>query len=73
MELSFLRGVVSQHGSSADESNVFQSVTHRCGYLLYFAITDSRLRLGLYDPNKYFQIMPCEQVSNKSATFVLTN
>ncbi len=38
------------------------------------AVTDSSLRLGIYDPNKNFHcILPSEQVSNKSATFVLTN
>ncbi len=32
------------------------------------------LCLGIYDPNKNFhRILPSEQVSNKSATFVLTN
>ncbi len=68
-----------RHGSSADESNVLKSMfdsqsPHRCGYFLYFAITDSSLRLGIYDPNKNFhRILPSEQVSNKSATFVLTN
>ncbi len=47
---------------------------HRRGYLLYFAITDSNLRRGIYDSNKnYHLIFPSEQVSNKSATFVLTN
>ncbi len=40
---------------------------HRCGYLLYFAITDSSLRLGTYDPNKNFhRILSSEQASNKS-------
>ncbi len=43
---------------------------HRCGYLLYFTITDSSLRLGIYDPNKNFhRILPSEQVSNKSANW----
>ncbi len=37
-------------------------------------ITDSILRLGIYDPNKNFHcILPSEQVSNESAMFVLTN
>ncbi len=35
------------------EENVWQSVTQRCGCLLYFTITDS-IRLGIYDPNKEF-------------------
>ncbi len=38
-ELFSLRGVVSRHGSSADESSVLKSMCgsqspHRCGYLL---------------------------------------
>ncbi len=41
---------------------------------MYFAITDSSLRLGIYDPNKNFHhILPSEQVGNKSAMFVLSN
>ncbi len=78
-ELSSVRGVVLRHGSSADESNVLRWMCssqspHRCGCLLYFAIADSSLCLGIYDPNKNFHcILPSEQVSNKSATFVLTN
>ncbi len=78
-ELSSLRGVVSRHGCSADESNVLKSMCgsqspHWCGCLLYFAITDSSLRLGIYDPNKNFhRILSSEQVSNKPGTFVLTN
>ncbi len=36
--------------------------------------TDSSLRLGIYDTNNNFhRILPSEQVSNKSASFVLTN
>ncbi len=43
-------------------------------WILYLGITDSSLRLGIYDPDKNFHhILPSEQVSNKSATFVLTN
>ncbi len=70
---------VFRHSSSADESNVWRWMCgcqslHRCGYLLYFAITDSSLRLGIYDPNQNFhRILPSEQVSNKSAPFVLPN
>ncbi len=50
-ELSSLRGVVSWHSFSADESNVLRWMCscqspHRCGCLLYFAITDSSLCLG---------------------------
>ncbi len=68
-----------RHGSSADESNVLRSM---CVSLLvtapvcilYLGITDSSVRLGIYDPNKNFHsILPSEQVSNKSAMFVLTN
>ncbi len=67
------------HSFSADESNVLRWMCccqspHRCGCLLYFTITDSSLRLGIYDPNNNFhRILPSEQVSNKSATFVLPN
>ncbi len=53
-----------------------QSVSHRTGVdtVAYLGITDSSLRLGIYDQNKNFhRILPSEQVSNKSATFVLTN
>ncbi len=70
---------VFRHGSSADESIVLRwtcscQSLHRCGYLLYFAITDSSLCLGIYDPNKNFHhILPSEKVSNKSALFVLPN
>ncbi len=40
-------------------------------WILYSGITDSSLRLGIYDPNQYFHhILSSEQVSNKSATFV---
>ncbi len=58
-ELPSVRGAVSRHGSSADESNVlrwmcgFQS-PQWCGCLLYCAITDSNLRLGIYDPKNNF-------------------
>ncbi len=74
-----MRGVVLQHGSSADESNVLRCMCggqspHRCGCLLYFAIADSSLCLGIYDPNNNFhRILPSEQVRNKSAMFVLPN
>ncbi len=70
---------VFRQGSSADESNVLRWMCccqslHRCGCLLYFTITDSSLCLGIYDPNQnVHRILPSEQVSNKSATFVLTN
>ncbi len=79
VELSSLRGIVSRHGSSADESNVLRWMCgsqspHRCGYSLYFTVTDSSLRLGIYDPNKNcHHTLPSEHVSNKSAMFVLTN
>ncbi len=65
-ELTSLRGVVRRHGSSTDESNVLRCMCgsqspHRCGYLLYFAITDSSLCLGIYDPNKNFhRILPSD-------------
>ncbi len=50
------------------------AVSHCTGVDIYFTITDSSLRLGIYDPNKNFhRILPSEQVSNMSATFVLTN
>ncbi len=74
-----LAWAVLRHDSSVDESNVLRWMCgcqspHRCGYLLYFAITDSSLRLGTYDPNKNFhRILPFEYVSNKSDTFVLPN
>ncbi len=42
---------------------------YRCGYLLYFTITDSSLRLGIYEFSPYIDIW----TSNKSATLVLTN
>ncbi len=43
-------------------------------WILYVGITDSSLCLGIYDPNKNcLRILPSEQVSNKSAMFVLTN
>ncbi len=74
-----LAWAVPRHGFSLDESNVLRWMCscqspHRCGCLLYFAIIDYSLCLGIYDPNKNFhRILPTEQVSNKSATFVLTN
>ncbi len=77
--ISLTWGFVSRHGSSVDESNVLRSMCgsqslHRCGCLLYFTITESSLRLGIYDPNNNFNhILSSEQVSNKSATFVLIN
>ncbi len=50
-----------------------QSVT-ALAWILYLGITDSSLRLGIYDSNKnVHHILLSEQVSNKSATFVLTN
>ncbi len=68
-----LAWVVRRRGSSADESKVLRRCMcscqspHRCGYLLYFAITDSRLRLGIYDPNKNFHhLLSSEQVSMPS-------
>ncbi len=76
-ELSSLHGLCFRYGSSVDESNVLRSMCdtqslHQCGCLLYFAITDSSLRLGIYESNKNFHsIMPSEQVT--FATFVLTN
>ncbi len=79
VELSSLRGVVLRHGSSADESNVLRSMCVSLSvtapvWILYSGITDYSLRLGIYDPNMNFHhILPSEQVSNKSATFVLTN
>ncbi len=52
--------------------SVCQSL-HRCGYLLYFAITDSSLRLGIYDPNKNFhRILPSEQVTSLPRLFCPT-
>ncbi len=75
-ELSSVRGVVLRHGSSADESNVLRSMCSCQSpvWILYLVITDSSLRLGIYDPDKNFhRILSSEQVSNKSATFVLTN
>ncbi len=76
VELSCLRGLCT--GKAPALMNLMfwgscQSL-HWWGYSLYFAITDSILRLGIYDPNKYFHcILSSEQVSNKSATFILTN
>ncbi len=75
-ELSSVRGVVVVHrcGSSSDESNVLRSLCVSLSvtapvWILYFAITDSSLRLGIYDPNQNFhRILSSEQVSNKSAT-----
>ncbi len=70
---------VFRHGFSVDESNVLRWMCscqspHQCGCLLYFAVTDSSLGLGIYHPNKNFhRVLPSEQVSNMSATFVLTN
>ncbi len=51
-------------------ARVKMSVTHRCGCLLYFTITDSSLRLGIYDPNKNFhRILPSEQVTSLTSLF----
>ncbi len=67
--------VVSWHGSSADESNVLRWMCcchslHRCGYLLYFAITDFSLHLGMHDPNNNFhRILPSEQVTSLPRLF----
>ncbi len=69
---------VFRHGSSADESNVLRWMCscqslHRCGYLLYFAITDSSLCLGIYDPNQNFhRILPSEQVTSLPRLFCPT-
>ncbi len=78
-ELSSVRGVVFRHGSCADESNVLRSMCVSLSviapvWILHSGITDSSLRLGIYDPNKNcHRILSSEQVSNKSAMFVLTN
>ncbi len=78
-ELSSVRGVVIRHGSSADESNVLKSMCVSLSgtaavWILYLGITDSSLRLGIYDPNKNFHhIRIAIWISNKSATFVLPN
>ncbi len=70
-ELSSVRGVVLRLGSSTDESNVLRSMCgSQCGYLLYLAITDSSLRLGIYDPNKNFhRILSSEQVTSLPRLF----
>ncbi len=74
-----MRGVVLRQGSSSDESNVLRSLCVSLSvtapvWILYLGITDSNLRLGIYDPNKNFhRMLPSERVSNKSAMFVLTN
>ncbi len=75
-ELSSVCGVVIRcSSSSADESNVLRLMygcqsPHRCGGLLYFAITDSSLRLGIYDPNKTFHhILPSEQATSQPRLF----
>ncbi len=79
VELSSMRGVVSRHGSSTDEFNVLRSMCVSLSvtapvWILYLGITYSSLRLGIYDPNKNFHhILSSEQVSNKSAMFILTN
>ncbi len=47
------------------------AVSHSTGVdVLYFAITDSSLHLGIYDPNKNFhRILPSEQVTNLPRLF----
>ncbi len=56
-ELSSVRGVVLRHGFSVDESNVLRSMcvslsVTKLVWILYLGITDSSLRLGVYDPQK---------------------
>ncbi len=72
----FIAWVLLRHGSSADESSVLRWMCSCQSpvWIKHLVITDSRLRLGIYDPNKNFHhIFSSEQVSNTSATFVLTN
>ncbi len=72
-ELSSLRGLWVGT-ASAWINLMFWGECVAVRYVLYFAITDSSLFLGIYDTNKTFhRILSSEQVSNKSATFVLTN
>ncbi len=75
--------VRGQIGSAAGLSCCLQLAEHRSVWcmsvtalvwILYFGITNSSLRLGIYDLNKNFhRILQSEQVSNKSAMFVLIN
>ncbi len=60
-ELSSVRGVVLRHGFSVDESNVLRSMcvslsVTKLVWILYLGITDSSLRLGVYDPQKNFTV-----------------
>ncbi len=78
-ELSSVRGVVLRCSGTAPARmnlmfwGVCVSVTAPV-WILYLVITDSSLRLGIYEQKKNFhRILSSEQVSNKSATFVLTN
>ncbi len=42
-------------------------------WILYLGITDSSLRLGIYDPNKNFhRILPSEQVTSLPRLFCPT-
>ncbi len=61
VELSSVRGVVLRHGFSVDESNVLRSMcvslsVTKLVWILYLGITDSSLRLGVYDPKKNFTV-----------------
>ncbi len=70
-----MRGVVLRHGFSVDESNVLRSMCVSLSvtalvWILYLGITDSSLRLGIYDPNKKCQrILPSEQVKSLPRLF----
>ncbi len=58
--------VVFRLGSSADESNVLRSMyVSQSVWILYLGITDSSLRLRIYDQNKNCHcILQSEQVSS---------
>ncbi len=63
-ELSSLCGLCSGTAPAQINLIICQS-PHRCGCLLYIVITDSSLRLGIYDPNNNFHhIFPSEQVTS---------